>query len=596
MLRRMLPTQAIDSSAPTLRHAILSAVPLWLVFMLVVELTTGTRVAHNLGDPDDALRLQQVRDLLAGQAWYDLVQHRFDPPSGVFIHWSRLIDLPIAGLILLFRPFVGMETAELWTRMLWPPVPVLLLLAASGYIAGRLGGVRAMAVAMLFAAIACCFISLVLPGRIDHHTVQLALTLVLFAGIFGRSRRAAAVAGLSAALMLAIGMETMPYTVLACAMLVLRWIRHSEAGEFLRVFVRVFCGASFLFFAVTLSPALWRAPACDMISPVYLLPLLAATLILVPASLRLGGGRPAARAAVVAGVGLVAVALVVMLNPACLRGPFGELDPRLLTVWMDDVGEARSGLRVFHDDPETMLATFALPAVAIVAGIQAVMRAADPRGRAMAGPLALVIVSFLVSVWQVRAVSFASMFAIPLLAVLLVRAADAAAARGFRPAFALALFCALVNPLTLPMGGLLVGEAVAASRQPATARDHCTDPAVYRSLAALPAGVVLAPVEIGSFIIATTPHAVVAAPYHRNREGILDAYDFFAGNEGAARRIAARHGVRYVAYCRQSADAAAWATGGADALEARLEHGEAPDWLEPVQLAATERLRIFRVR
>ncbi len=55
-------------------------------------------------DTDDAMRLVEVRDLLAGQGWYDNVQYRFLPPGGVPSHWSRLVDAPIAGLILAFTP------------------------------------------------------------------------------------------------------------------------------------------------------------------------------------------------------------------------------------------------------------------------------------------------------------------------------------------------------------------------------------------------------------------------------------------------------------------------------------------------------------
>ena len=33
-------------------------------------------------DPDSTMRLVQVRDLLAGQGWFDLVQHRLAPPDG----------------------------------------------------------------------------------------------------------------------------------------------------------------------------------------------------------------------------------------------------------------------------------------------------------------------------------------------------------------------------------------------------------------------------------------------------------------------------------------------------------------------------------
>ena len=61
----------------------------------------------SLGDTDDNMRLMQVRAWLAGQGWFDLRNYRLNPPGGFDIHWSRLVDLPIAALILLFRPFVG---------------------------------------------------------------------------------------------------------------------------------------------------------------------------------------------------------------------------------------------------------------------------------------------------------------------------------------------------------------------------------------------------------------------------------------------------------------------------------------------------------
>src|SRR5512144_1087088 len=53
-------------------------------------------VAHTFGDADDAARLVEVRALLHGRQWFDLVEPRFAPPMGLDVHWSRLIDAPIA--------------------------------------------------------------------------------------------------------------------------------------------------------------------------------------------------------------------------------------------------------------------------------------------------------------------------------------------------------------------------------------------------------------------------------------------------------------------------------------------------------------------
>src|SRR5581483_1595764 len=85
--------------------------------LAVPSLRTGVFDAMST---DDAMRLVEVRDLLAGQSWFDLTQYRMDPPHGGSMHWSRLIDAPIAGLILLLRPMLGVAGAEQAALVLWP--------------------------------------------------------------------------------------------------------------------------------------------------------------------------------------------------------------------------------------------------------------------------------------------------------------------------------------------------------------------------------------------------------------------------------------------------------------------------------------------
>ncbi len=64
--------------------------------------------ALDFSDPDDAMRMAQVRDLLAGQGWWDLHQYRVNPADGgVLMHWSRIVDAPIALGVLILRPLLG---------------------------------------------------------------------------------------------------------------------------------------------------------------------------------------------------------------------------------------------------------------------------------------------------------------------------------------------------------------------------------------------------------------------------------------------------------------------------------------------------------
>ena len=75
----------------------------WLTFLMWVVAVSWLIYSRwpaihwlTLNDTDDNMRYLQVRDWLAGQGWYDLRQYRLDPPAGFNIHWSRLVDLPIA--------------------------------------------------------------------------------------------------------------------------------------------------------------------------------------------------------------------------------------------------------------------------------------------------------------------------------------------------------------------------------------------------------------------------------------------------------------------------------------------------------------------
>ncbi len=72
------------------------------------------------GDTDDALRMVQVRDLLAGQGWFDLTIYRLNPPDGLFNHWSRIVDVPLLLLLKAFGLFLAPDLAERAARLVFP--------------------------------------------------------------------------------------------------------------------------------------------------------------------------------------------------------------------------------------------------------------------------------------------------------------------------------------------------------------------------------------------------------------------------------------------------------------------------------------------
>src|SRR3954463_7468938 len=88
------------------------------------------------GDNDSLLRLVEVRDLIGGQGWFDLHQYRMGPEGGFVMHWSRLVDAPIAAIVLAVAAITGsMASGETVALIAWP----LLLMAAATFFLIRIG-------------------------------------------------------------------------------------------------------------------------------------------------------------------------------------------------------------------------------------------------------------------------------------------------------------------------------------------------------------------------------------------------------------------------------------------------------------------------
>ena len=187
------------------RHWKWIALLVWLGFVLGHIYSEWNNIRwFNLSDTDDNMRIMQVRALLHGQGWYDLRNYRLNPPFGANIHWSRLVDLPIAGLILGLRPFLGGAGAERWAVAIAPLLPYALLLFSVALTTRRLIGPVAYPLAFLALFFAGSTNGMFTPERIDHHGWQLALLALSISAIADRDHvRGGLVLGISSALSLA---------------------------------------------------------------------------------------------------------------------------------------------------------------------------------------------------------------------------------------------------------------------------------------------------------------------------------------------------------------------------------------------------------
>ncbi|WP_238147164.1 hypothetical protein [Rhizorhabdus dicambivorans] len=571
--------------------ALASAILLWIARPHIAGL--------EMWDPDDYLRLQQVRDWLGGQGFFDVTQYRIDPPGGVPMHWSRIVDLPLAGLILLLQPLFGPWAAE---RIAVSAVPLVTLagsLSAVALITARLADRRVALLAAMLAATAPLLLFHVLPLRIDHHGWQTMLGLLAIAACFDpRQGRGGVIAGIATALWLAISLEALPMAAAIALLLAARYLIWGEARRF-----GAFCAAlglaTLALFAALHDRAGWTQPWCDAVSPgwfgpLLLSPLLAALSVRVTA--RSGLAPRLAGLLVAGGIG---IALLAATAPACLAGPFGQLDPVVRHHWYQKV---REGLPFWRQDPGDALVLILFPLVGIAGTLLARRHAADraPDGTAARNWLAmlgLLLAAYAVSLLVQRAGGFAQGCALPGAAWLLGRARDRVGAWRY-PAFRVIGSMAAIVALS-PIGAMLAGGLLLAGfpRNVADASSEtaaCMAPcASLASLARLPRATILTGLDLTPRLLVETPHSYAASGHHRGRAAMRRVIDAFLGPPGTAHRLMRDRHMAYLLIDPAGHEALLYARAAPGGLMARLLKGEAPAWLEPVPLG-TDRLRMWR--
>jgi len=293
----------------------------------------------SLGDTDDNMRLMQVRAWLAGQPWYDLRNYRLNPPVGFDIHWSRIVDLPIAGLILFFRLFTSNYWAERLACGIAPLIPLSIAMLGVAATVRRLIHPLAWPLAIVFLLGTAATMLMFLPERIDHHGWQLAMLSLTVAGLCDpREARGGLMVGLASAVSLSIGLEMLPYCAMAGAILALRWVWDRAEATRLAAYALSLGGGSAIGFAAFASNANY-AMRCDALTPVWLSVCVAAgALLFLLARLNLQGRGVRIVLALLAGAAIVAG--FVHFFPQCLGRPEG-VSPELQKNWLDNVREAK---------------------------------------------------------------------------------------------------------------------------------------------------------------------------------------------------------------------------------------------------------------
>ncbi|WVT73456.1 hypothetical protein QM996_18575 [Sinorhizobium chiapasense] len=571
-----------------------------IILFVVVQFLRATDYVGR--DNDDVMRLVEVRDLLAGQSWFDLTQVRLGLEGGTLMHWSRLIDLPIAGLMALLRPFVGALQAEVLALAIWPICLTIPLLAAMGLAGRRVGGTPAMHFCLGLTALFIATSNRFLGGAIDHHNVQLVLVAVMLAMLVDRQYRASsyAMAGLAAALAIAIGAETTPFVAMVCAVVACQWAPVGRQAARATVAFGLSLAASLsLFFFVTVPPRLYLAATCDNLSIAFYSLALAGGGLLALAAAMVSTRPTVARFFALGACGLGVIVVALLVAPQCLGNPLAGLDPLLRELWLDNVTEARSFAAVAATEPASIGAYYFAGAFAALLCAWRIWR----RDRIDLNLIlfALVFSSLMIALVQVRGMAFSNLLAIVPIASLLtdLRARSSGGTAGMGASLLYVGTLLISVPAVWAMAGTFVDKGIGglvASETVASNGEACLTAASLTDLEGLPPSFVVGPSDIGAALLRYTQHRVLSAPYHRNAVGMLAELKIGLARPEEAEVMLRQLGHPVLAFCAADAQAQMIAARAPQGFYAELAAGRVPAFLSPLPVSAGAPIRLYALK
>jgi hypothetical protein len=571
-------------------------------------------------DPDGYMRLVMVERLLATGEWFGVVLERSNWPHGEVHHWTRPLDVLILLLALPFRVLGEWREAVALAGSLISPLLHLATCLVAAWVIRPLVPGRERFLAMPAMLVQLVVLAFGTAGRADHHAL-IVLVFTLIVGTWLRailepdSRRWPALTGGLAALGIWVSPELLLPLAFVFASGGLAWLLDGSKrlGQN-RALVAALVGGLAVAMVLQHGPASFLAVHYDQVALPHLTMAGLALLFWVVAGL---ASTTQSRVGLVAlGAPLTGLALL-RIHPGFFRGPWADADPVVLEGWLQHVYE-------FHPLFPTQVGqagSFLMVLGGSLALLPFVLLWAREGGRGPRGQAWLFVgvslgVCVALAAWQTRFGAYSGVLT-ALVAVEAIRRVRVAIGRRARtgPAPLLARVGAtagiLMGPILLggvaealtPLPGTANGAASSGAEATAALATGCPVGALATVLAE-PDGWGARPRTIATFLdfgpelLYRTPHRVLAGPYHRNDEGIMDSWRLFTTTEEAeARRLVEARQVELLLLC-PARDENYYGRVEGPTLYRDLRSGSPPPWLtrRPLESELDEAFLLFEVR
>lgn len=550
-------------------------------------------------DPDDAMRLAQVRDLIAGQSWFDIKQYRVNPiEGGGLMHWSRFVDASVAGLILILQPLLGETAGERWAFALYPQLLILPLFLLFGRILAALGDRRLVVAGLLVAFTGVTFLQFFAPMRIDHHNWQLLLSVAMFAIAL---RPATLANGLIAAVLMTlhveISLEGLPYLAIFGGLFAFDWLRDPRTSPRLAGFAAGLTVFPFVWLLAMRGVQSTSTVFCDSFSLPYAAAVaVAATLLWIwiqaPAAMSMTTPR---RLLALAAAGATGAAVFALSGPQCLGGPFGALDPLVRSYWYDTVFEGRP----IWAQEATYGIIYLAPTLVGLAALAFAWRQSrgEPYAENWNRAAAIILCSALTSFLVTRMGATTHALLVPAFAAMAVGLWHWSRNRRSlvgRVASVLLVFAALPGidaALGVRLARVSAGEPVVETG----VMRACPTAATLAPLSKEPPTQLFAPIDIGPALLVRTPHSVVATGHHRNDRAMRRIISAFIAEPAAAEALVRAERAKYLVACIDLPEMQRFAAEAPNGLAAKLVQGEPVSWLARDARLSSGLVSVYRI-
>ncbi len=572
----------------------LLVVAIWLFWSLMLAGMTLPGGGDLIKDPDDYLRMVEVRDWLGGQSWFDVTQYRMSPPTGGDMHWSRWVDVPIAGMFLLGQIFLDTADATMFAMIAVPLLLLGLLMAVTASITRALAGQTVALLAIFLLPTFPLLIRQFLPGRIDHHSWQIIMAALALWGLMQKDQRLSGlVMGFALAFWMHVSIEGLPFAAAFGALLALLYLfpafSNGEGRERrVIIFATAMTGFSAFLLLSTRTGNALSSVYCDAV---------AWPLITAMALLSLGlvladrfHSRRVTCFAIASVASALAAATYIKASGSCALDPFGNLSPLVRTFWHETITE---GLPIHQQMPAVVMLLIYVPLMAATVIFFGWPKLEAEQKKNWLALAFLLGFSTLMSFYVQRTATIVQIFAVPAFGVLTLSVICLARKISLMPLRALStvILVMALSPITVLIAGDNFAPAPT-SVDPEIAnksKRSCST----TELNILPAGRIFTTMAAGPDILFHTPHSVFVSGYHRNHEKMHVLIKTMLGKSEDAYPVLKAFNADYIVICPEHFETQSYLKGRRNNFAAALLSGHYPAWLQPVAGFENSQMRVF---